>query len=510
MKHTRRFLAMLLALVLTLGLCVTAFAEGEDAGTTTTTETGSITVNNAVNGKTYKIYRIFDLNDHSTNYDALNYKVSSKWTAFFENGARGLDYVTIDDMHYVTWRADKSDSDVAAFAKAAIEFAEAQGISPDGQQEASNGTANFDNLTLGYYLVKSNLGALCSLDTTKPNVTMREKNSESTIDKQVTEDNSGNPGKYNDAEIGQDVDFTITVNVIDGQPKGYVVHDKMTAGLKFKSDSLEVKKQDGTVLTAADYELVYSQDGTVLDDGCTFHVVFKDNTDDDGNATSSIALKPNDVITLTYKATVTASATVETGANTNETQLKYGDSHETTWSTTKTYTLSLKGYKYTEKNEGTKTPLKGAEFRLYKEDADGKKTYAILAGGVLKEWTEDATKATTIISGEDGNFNVAGLDSDTYFLEEIKAPAGYNKLKDPVKVKINGTYENADNTASVTYKVGNAEEAEATDKVNIENQTGATLPSTGGIGTTIFYALGSVMALGAGILLVTKKRMAAE
>ena len=100
MKRTKRIASVLLALVMALSLITTAFAAGE---------TGSITINNAVVGKTYTIYRIFDLNSHNNDYTAINYKVSTKWAAFFQDGAKGHDYVTIDDQGYVTWKvgADK-------------------------------------------------------------------------------------------------------------------------------------------------------------------------------------------------------------------------------------------------------------------------------------------------------------------------------------------------------------------------------------------------------------------
>ena len=103
------------------------------------------------------------------------------------------------------------------------------------------------------------------------------------------------------------------------------------------------------------------------------------------------------------------------------------------------------------------------------------------------------------------------MDAGDYILKEVKAPAGYNKLKDVIKIKIDSTQdENEVRTKSVQYGETTLAPVGTDGNVKVLNQTGATLPSTGGIGTTIFYALGSVMALGAGILLVTKKRMAAE
>ena len=186
----KKIISVLLALVMTLALSVSALAAGE----------GSITVDNAVNGKTYTIYRIFALNSHSNDYKAINYKVSEKWKGFFEANAEGLKYVDIDGQGYVTWKKNASAAD---FAAEAIKFAKANSIVNDGDAVAANGKVEFKNLTLGYYLVQSDLGALCSLDTTMPNVTIKEKNAEPTNVKEVQEDANSAWGNKNDADIGQ-------------------------------------------------------------------------------------------------------------------------------------------------------------------------------------------------------------------------------------------------------------------------------------------------------------------
>lgn len=113
MKYIKRTLALLLAVVLVLALSISAFAVDTN---------GSIKVDNAVVNKTYTLYRIFDLDSHNTDYSAINYKVSAKWANFFVTGAAGLNYVTIDDMGYVTW---KDGANAADFAAAAIAYATA-------------------------------------------------------------------------------------------------------------------------------------------------------------------------------------------------------------------------------------------------------------------------------------------------------------------------------------------------------------------------------------------------
>ena len=475
----KRVVSTLLALVLVLALAGTAAAAGE----------GSITIDNAVKGKTYTIYRIFDLDSHSEDYQALNYKVSAKWTAFFEEGAEGLNYVDIDELGYVTWKENASAAD---FAAKAIKFAE-NSITNDGQKTADSSTVAFTGLELGYYLVQSDLGALCSLDTTMPDVTIKEKNSEPTVEKKVKEDSTGAFGETNDADIGQTVEFETTITVVDGQPKGYVLHDTMSAGLTFNKKTVEVKIGDRTLTAGTDYTLVTKD----LNDGCTFEVRFVDGQ-----------LKPNDVVTVTYSATVNEKAVIGGEGNPNTTKLSYTDGSTTTKkdtpeSKTYTYVWEFDVLKYTMK-DSTETSLAGAKFVLYKT-VDGKNYYVKVTDGKVTGWTETKAEGTVFETPADGSFTISGLDADTYYLEEVEAPAGYNKLAAPVKVTITASINAATNvgTATVTYGEN------STGTVKIENKTGVELPSTGGVGTTIFYVIGGLLMAVAVVLLVTKKKMSA-
>lgn len=485
----KRVVSTLLALVLVLALAGTAAAAGE----------GSITIDNAVVGKTYTIYRIFDLDSHSEDYQALNYKVSAKWTAFFEEGAEGLNYVDIDELGYVTWKENASAAD---FAAKAFAFAKAQNIANDGQKTADSSTVAFTGLDLGYYLVQSDLGALCSLDTTMPSVTIKEKNSEPTVEKKVKEDSTGAFGETNDADIGQTVEFKTTITVVDGQPKGYVLHDTMSAGLTFNG-TVKVKIGDRTLTAGTDYTLVTEG----LNDGCTFEVRFIDDKDGEGNATGSHALKPNDVVTVIYSATVNANAVVGDKGNPNTTKLSYTEgsttTNETKDSQTRTYVWEFDVLKYTMK-DNAETPLAGAKFVLYKT-VDGKYYYVKVTDGKVTGWTETKAEGTVFETPADGSFTISGLDADTYYLEEVEAPAGYNKLAAPVKVTITASINAATNvgTATVTYGEN------STGTVKIENKTGVELPSTGGVGTTIFYVIGGLLMAVAVVLLVTKKKMSA-
>ena len=475
MKYIKRTLALLLAVVLVLALSISAFAVDTN---------GSIKVDNAVVNKTYTLYRIFDLDSHNTDYSAINYKVSAKWANFFVTGAEGLNYVTIDDMGYVTWKD----------AAAAIAYATANGIANDGQKTATGSIVEFTNLPLGYYLVQSDLGALCSLDTTMPNVTIKEKNGKPTVDKQVEEGSSY--GKTNDANIGDTVNFKTTITVTDGNPVAYILHDKMSAGLTFDPNSVTVKVNDEN-FAAANYDLVTSG----LTDGCTFELRFHDV----GNAS---VLKPNDVVTVEYSATVNDQAVIAGTGNPNDTWLDYGNDQQTEHSTTRTYVWDITVIKFTKKNT-EEVNLKDAQFVLYRLNRTTKEYVVADSSNKVTGWTENTydsnltPKATVFTTPENGTFTISGLDAGTYYLEEIKAPAGYNMLKEPIEIVITASIDQATDagTATVTYN------KTSTGDVKVENQTGTELPSTGGIGTTIFYIVGSLLAVGAVILLVTKKRM---
>lgn len=503
MKYTKKILALLLALTMMFAMAVNVWADE-------TAKTGSITIDNAVNEKTYTIYRIFDVNSHNTDYSALNYTVSDKWRGFFQKGEAGLDYVDIDEQYgYVTWKALAS---AAEFAATAIKYAEDNSIGNDGTIKATGSSVVFNNLDLGYYLVKSDLGALCSLDTTTPNVTIKEKNGKPTIDKVVQEDSNSEWGKKNDADLGQTVNYKTTINVIDGQPVKYILHDKMT-GLTFTGvTSITVQRNGKTVtLTNGTDYTVKTND---VNDGCSFEVHFTDNTED--GVTSSV-LKPNDVVTVNYSATVNADAVIGSTGNPNETRLNYGENGKTEKHETRTYVWEMKVFKYTVKgDEKTETPLAGAEFKLYKMEDDQEK-YAIateikgedgkVTGYKVTGWMATESDGTTFVSPETGKFDIVGLDAGTYKLVETKAPAGYNKLAGEIEIVISKTYGGADgNTGTATVTYGGS----STGEVKVLNQTGTELPSTGGMGTTIFYILGSALVLAAGVLLVTKKRMSTE
>ena len=305
-------------------------------------------------------------------------------------------------------------------------------------------------------------------------------------------------------------------STITAQPgaENYVFHDKMSAGLtldkaSIKVDSVPVTDAQGNDVSGDNYTVSYpSGEGS---DGCTFEIAF---------AQSYLnTITQATTITITYSATLNENAVIAGVGNPNESKLSYGVKDGTTNepsgttppSETKTYTWNFNVFKYTM--DGTKeTALSGAKFTLSK-NANGSNPIALVSEGnnvyrVAK--TGETGKVTEITTNATGKFTIKGLDADTYYLTETAAPAGYNKLAAPIKVMI-------DNNCNVTYatkttangEYGNAIAADASLGIKVLNQSGTLLPSTGGMGTTIFYVLGSILAVGAIVLLVTKKRMSA-
>lgn len=499
MKNITRVLALLLALILVLGLVVTGFAEGVGE-----TETGTITITNTKKDQTYTIYKVLTLESYDTGKQAYSYKpASEQWKTFLTTGD-GKDYVTITaennadnvEAGYVTWKAVADETEitkaarVAEFAKKALAYAKQENITSNGTSTANadNATVEFNSLSLGYYLVDSSLGTLCSLNTTKPNVEIAEKNDVPTNKKEVKEGN--NWVTSNDANIGDTVEFQSTITAKLGADS-YVFHDTMSEGLTFNSTSVTVTKGGTEVAAEGNYTLKTTT--TEITDGCTFEIVF--------NQTFCDTLNKDDTIVITYSATLNEKAKIGTDENTNVSKLSYGDNNTTNPSQTTTKTWEVKVFKFHKKSETVNTPLSGATFKLSK-DEQGTTLISLVKVENTTDITyrvakADATGATTAITTtETGKFTIQGLDSGIYYLTETKAPGGYNKLKAAVKITIAN-----DGTVKVDDKdVTNNE-------VLVENKTGAEMPSTGGIGTTVFYVVGGILAVGAAVLLVTKKRM---
>lgn len=479
MKHTK-LLSLILAIALVFSFASSVMATQE--GTTG----GSITIDNAVVGQTYNAYQILYIESYNATSGAYAYKANSAWENWLKTQTT---YVSFDSQGYVTW---VKGADAAAFAKAAQAYVTTNKLSADVTEEAKSTEVKFEDLKLGYYLIDTTLGTLCSLDTTNPSVTIKEKNGVPTAEKGVKEDSTEKFGKTNDADIGQTVEFQATITAQAGA-ENYVLHDKMSKGLTF-GNVTGVTLNDETV---GDKNYIIKTSG--LDDDCTFEIVFIQDFCD--------TLKANDKIVVSYTATLNENAVVGLDGNKNEIVLEYGDKNQSTKTTTSetiTYTWDLDILKYANGDESK--VLQGAQFILLNSD---KTKVATVVNGKLTGWADVPAAGengsitwpanTVLTTNEQGKIEIDGLDADTYYLRETKAPDGYNKLDKDKEVKITGATKGESETLTYTTVVA---------KVN--NQSGTELPSTGGMGTKMFYVFGSILVLGALVLLVVRRRMRTE
>ena len=501
-KAIKKLLAALLAVAMLCAMAVPAFAASSS-------NDGKITINNAVSGQTYTIYRILELEYDQTN-NAYRYTAVAAWNSFINT--RSSDLKVDNATGTVTWvNSDKNNNSSAIqnFADAAGKWASNNTIANDGSKKASGSTVTFTDLPLGWYLVVSSLsnGAICSIGTTDKEVTINEKNGAPTVDKEVLEDSTNTYGKGNDADVGDTVTFRATIKVTDGDPKNYVLHDKMSDGLTFKGITSVTRTNAGTSTSDTLNENTHYtlKKGAAVTDSvdpnCTFELAFKENV-----------LKPNDVVVVEYTAVINEKAVIGSIGNPNEATLEYKDGTRGTPSSTKTYTWKIDIYKYFQDSAGTKKPLKDATFVLYRQNSSNTPEYAKISADKI-EWGTEKEQATPLTSDKEGKIAISRLDADTYYLEETKAPTGYNPLTSPIEIKIeHSTMNETSASATITYKQQGTEDSATNitsteNRVEVENKTGTTLPSTGGMGTTLFYVVGGGLMVAAIVLLVTKKRM---
>lgn len=474
MRHLKKLFVAVMATLMVFAVAVApAFAASG-----TNDNSGTITINNAEVDHTYKAYQVLELESYNTEANAYSYKANTDWAGWL---AEQTAYVSIDDQGYVTW---VKGADVAAFAKAALAHAEDETITPDATATATSATVQFTGLNLGYYLVDTTVGSLCSLDTTTPNVEMKEKNKVPPVKKEVKEDSTGNWGEDNTAEIGQTVEFKTTIGAKPGA-ESYVLHDVMSNGLTLDPDSIEaVNLTKGQDANTGDYHVIT----TGLGDGCTFEVVFHQSYLD--------TITTDTDIVVTYDAVVNENAVIAGDGNSNKTQLKFGEdsNYETTWDETKTYTFKVDVVKTDEANK----VLDGAQFKLYDAKTGGNEIALVEESAGVYRLATDGKTGVEYITTVNGELEIKGFDAYTnYYLEETKAPDGYNKLAERVEIAV----EEANLEASVsndTWQSGG---------VHVVNKAGSLLPTTGGMGTTIFYVAGGAIVIAVVATLVYRKRM---
>ncbi len=481
-KAMKKLMAALLAVAMVCAMAIPAFAAGG---------TGSITIDKAVSGETYTIYKMFDLNSYDPTAGTYSYTVDSNWKAFFATGAEGANYITLDANGHPTW---VSGANAPEFAQKALAWAKTQPAitAAATSKDAGSTTVTFSNLALGYYLVDTSLGVLCGLDTTDPDVTIEEKNEVPTIEKKV-KDSNDNWVDSNTAKIGDTVEYKAVITVKTANTN-YVMHDTMTEGLTFNKDSVKVTVGGADVL-ATNYTL--SAPGA---NGETFSIAFHNDY--------IASLSANTKIEVTYNAVVNEKAKIDPDANVNEAYLTFGNSQETAHDTTSTYLYQFDLIKY---SGSTKKLLGGAQFILYDAETGGNEIKLVKDNttGIYRvaTATEIANNNTVdhieTVTGQ--TVRISGLDKKVYWLQEILPPAGYNGLPERAEVNL----QSGSKTALADRLTNGYDEANASSigGVPIVNNAGTTLPGTGGIGTTIFYVIGGGLMVAAAILLITKKRM---
>ena len=448
MKRMKKLFAMLIAMVMVLGMSMSVFAAG----------TGSITITPPDNVDetatiTYKVYKVFDADGNGTN---ISYKlVDGKTTVpagFKVDSAGNVEYAGGDSV------AELTEADIAAIAAYVKDDAPVATVTSTGGADAVA-----TNLPNGYYYITTTTGTVVTIDSTNPNAEVEDKNIVPDVDKTITGASSfDDDGKKALAQVGTEVEFKAEITVGKGQ-KGYVFKDTMGTGLSYVTDSLAV-----TGMTAdTDYTLNVS--------GQNITVTFKDDAIKD--------LEQDSKITIIYKATVTSDA-LSTNAAKNTATISYGNNSEFTSEPSE---VEVYNAKFTvTKQDGEEKPLAGAGFVI--KNAENK--YYKIANDVVT-WVDSIDDATEYKSDDKGAVPAfTGLANGTYTLIEKTVPAGYKKAADSTF-----TVEEGDYTAA------NLEQA-----ATVTNEAGVELPSTGGMGTTIFYALGAILVIGAGVVLATRRR----
>ena len=440
------------------------------------------------------------------------------------------------------------------------------------ESRAGEGVYTIANLDAGYYLVKDQDDSLEGAAATATdyivqvlgNVTMEPKSSDiPTLEKKVAEQGKGDEGKYDlddgygkyyndvaDWNIGDRVPFKLIGSIPDMDAYDtyqYIFHDTISAGLTLDMNSFDVyvaqeKNQDPVVLKweeidAANYRLAQTEDGFTLaiDNLKKFPYVNQEG---------------RKYILVFYDAELNGNAKIGLPGNENTAYLEFsndpnGDgTGRTEDDKVIVFTYQLDG---TKVDGETQAALQNAQFVLLN---GAKSEAAVVVAGKVTEWIKFGTQADStkleipttyegwtalaqqhngliLTSDENGLFNIAGLDDGTYFLREIQAPNGYNLLEEDVQLDIAATTVNGQNWAgapataleglNMTITVGEAEPtqvggdpADGTVGVTVKNNQGATLPETGGMGTTLFYIIGGLLVVGAGVLLVVRIRMKAH
>lgn len=525
MKHMKKMVSLLLAMVMAFAMTITTFA-------------ANVEVPDKLSGHTFKAYQIFT----GTQAESEGALGDVEWG----NG--------IDSAKFLA--ALKADATVGAIFEdctTAADVAEALGKIKDNSDAAkavaklayANKTGNGEELVSGeneladgYYLIVDESGNLnegdyalnAALLQVTDTITIDVKTDKPTVEKKVQEDDKYNQdggygNGYNDVadyNMGDAVPFKLIGSVPDMtyyDTYKYIFHDTLSAGLTAPEVS-NIK------VYVADDKAGKGKVDITEEFGITVHEQTITVSSDDIKTIEGVT--KGKYIIVEYTAVLNQSAEVGLPGNENEVYLEYsnnpdqsgeGENHPT-GETPKDKVIVFTYELDTTKVDGEdKKPLKDAEFKLHDEDG---KWVIVDEKGKVTGWTENENDGSTLKSDANGLFKVIGLDDGTYYLKETKAPAGYNILKDEIEVVITATTSNVQNwdgtpgnalteldvTADGEAGTGNAESGIA--GITVANNKGATLPETGGMGTTMFYVIGAGLMIVAAVLLITKKKMSGQ
>ena len=545
MKHIKRAAALVLAVMLSLCLSLTAFAAPETSGTLTVTGKG-------LTGKTVTAIRMFTANVNDGEEGQVNgfdsYSLEDAWLGFFKDSSR-IDAVKTagkitdpnpsnQDMKdaAVAYVKGLNDAQLATLAHEAQKwvrdaqhkdsFLDLTKTSPAAiadTTDSTKGVATITGLTSGYYLVFPEMGStgnaiskdnatargtdamLVNIPKNKGDTAATIKSTYPTVDKKVQTTTDGKFKTDGNAQIGDKVTYQLTATVpdmTDYTKYTFKFVDTLTKGLSYVDNSVSVKVGDTAITTG--YTATYDADSKTLT------VAFEDlkTTNKGENAT----VAAGDVITVTYKAYITADAAV-TDPATNTVHLEYSTNPdgsgkgESTPSESKVYTYPIEIFKFYKEGE-TEKGLANATFKLsISEDSTAagielvKDTTAENSYHVKGEGETFTTAEVTTPDG--GKITIRGLKAGTYYLHEITAPTGFNKLTHPVKIEITA---DENDQSKATYKINNEANTGANShQVKVENMKGTMLPETGSFGTIGLTILGVAVVL-LGVFAPKKKK----
>ena len=504
MKSIKRIIALLLTAVMTMTMSVTAFAAGTGNSLTVNVKDGQ-----DLKGQTINLYKLFDLTT-SESGETKNYAYTVNTATGYKealNSALGTSFHGTTDADYAKAVLALKDTEgaVQKFANDFTAYALKNGTTvkateTSGKITGENTTSyTFNNLAAGYYLVYATGGkeiqsSLVTVDESTKTVNL--KTEAPSITKKADKET---------VSIGQVVEYKVTGSVPDTTGYDqyvYTIHDELSNGLDFVNDA------NGTAVNGNTVNVTVAFGKGTTDEGTAPTTATLDTTNNKKMSLDLSAwVRDNQTnkgkeFTVTYYAKVNKDAVV---TEKNKAQLEYGNKPgETTTTTpseakTPTYPLDINKIK-----KGSEEKLAGAKFKLYKDSAENESNVIKVTGSEGK-YVVDPTSNTTEFESVDSiddkgyNLHVNGLDAGTYYLVETKAPAGYNKLTDPIKVTIT-------KTGDTEWTISKGDEVETDKIIDVENSTGSILPSTGGMGTIAFTVVAALLVLGVAVSFIRDKK----